>query len=358
MSRMPNLTHKRLTELLNVDPESGEFRWKARPSNRVRVGDRAGVFHPASGGRYISIDGEKFMAHRLMWFYVHKRWPNTEARPIDGNYDHCGIENLREFSRVTLQHQRSKPRTNSSGYLGVSPARRGKWQASITWNFDSEADASAVYQEAARRLKEAKTDDDLARILDEVRLWRRQRTLWQHFERRRIQHTWPSFEAFCAEVTAFHPRRYAIVPLDVRRPLGPGNFRWALPTDAEVSTRDGIVAYNRAVRHSTRDHVRDKQLRADYGINTSEYRRLLDEQGGVCAICGKAETKFRNSQHPRSLSLDHVKGTKTVRGVLCGNCNIGLGYFGHDTNLLRRAAAYLEKYTTAVRPSTSTSATN
>jgi hypothetical protein len=98
MSRMPKLTHERLTELLHGDPITGVFSWKVRTSNRVHVGDRVGVFHRTSGGRYISIDNEKFMAHRLMWFYVHKRWPNTDVRPIDGNYDHCWIENLQEIS--------------------------------------------------------------------------------------------------------------------------------------------------------------------------------------------------------------------------------------------------------------------
>jgi hypothetical protein len=319
MSRTPKLTYERLTELLSADPASGVFCWKVRPGNRVRVGDRAGVFHYASGGRYISIDREKFMAHRLMWFYVHKRWPNTDVRPIDGDYDNCRIENLQEFSRVTLAHQRSKLRTNTSGYLGVSAARRGKWQASITWhykqislgsNFETEADASAVYQEAERRLKGAKTDDDVNRIYTEVRLWRRQRALWKHLGRQGIEHTWPSFDALCAEVTEFHGRRYAMVRIDVTRPLGPENWRWALPIDAEVSTRDGIVAYHRAVRQATRDHSRDKQLRADYGIDTSEYQRLLSEQAGVCAICGKAETKLRNcSQDERSMSVDHDHST-------------------------------------------------
>ena len=145
-------------------------------------------------------------------------------------------------------------------------------------------------------------------------------------------------------MTKFHRRRYGIVPVDVTRPLGPGNWRIALPINADLSTRDGIVAYNCAVRQATRDHGRDKQLRAGYGIDTSEYQRLLTQQAGVCAICGKSETKLRNcSQDERALSVDHDHGTGAVRGLLCGNCNQGLGYFCDDPDALRRATAYLEK---------------
>ena len=77
MSRMSKLTYARVIELLDFDPATGVFVWKVARSNRVKVGSRAGVFHGASGGRYISIDNEKFMSHRLAFFYVNGRWPTT-----------------------------------------------------------------------------------------------------------------------------------------------------------------------------------------------------------------------------------------------------------------------------------------
>ena len=132
---MYKLTHALLTELLDYDPAAGVFAWRVARSNRVKPGTRAGVLHHASGGRYIGIGGEKFMAHRLAWFYVYKRWPNTDVRPIDGNYDHCAIENLKEVSRVELAHQRSKNNNNTRSYLGVSRTTKGKWQAFVTWNY-------------------------------------------------------------------------------------------------------------------------------------------------------------------------------------------------------------------------------
>src|SRR5262245_42876998 len=122
MPRVYKLTHDMLKQLLDYDPATGIFIWKIARSNRVKPGSRAGVLHGPNGGRYISIGDEKFRAHRLAWFYQHGRWPETDLRPIDGDYDHCWISNLKEVSRVQLAHQRVKNKTNTTGYLGVSAA--------------------------------------------------------------------------------------------------------------------------------------------------------------------------------------------------------------------------------------------
>ena len=59
---------------------------------------------------------------------------------------------------------------------------------------------------------------------------------------------------------------------------------------------------------------------------------------GVCAICGSARSVKRN------LSLDHCHKTGELRGVLCHNCNVGLGHFKDDADLLRRAVDYLDAH--------------
>lgn len=86
---------------------------------------------------------------------------------------------------------------------------------------------------------------------------------------------------------------------------------------------------------------RDQQLRGRYGIGAAEYDAMLADQGGCCAICGLPETVLRNSVAMK-LAVDHCHTTATVRGLLCGDCNNGLGRFKDDPELLRRAAAYLE----------------
>jgi predicted nucleic acid-binding Zn ribbon protein len=71
-----------------------------------------------------------------------------------------------------------------------------------------------------------------------------------------------------------------------------------------------------------------------YGLSPVELRTLLD-QHNVCAICRTANWGRKGPQ------VDHDHATGKVRGVLCGNCNNGLGRFRDDPAILRAAAEYV-----------------
>ena len=73
-----------------------------------------------------------------------------------------------------------------------------------------------------------------------------------------------------------------------------------------------------------------------YGLTRDELAALL-AQHGVCAIC---QTDKWGKKGPQ---IDHDHVTGAVRGVLCSNCNNGLGRFKDDPARLRAAAAYLEQ---------------
>ena len=81
----------------------------------------------------------------------------------------------------------------------------------------------------------------------------------------------------------------------------------------------------------------DWTYRRHYGIGLVEYTQMLEVQGGVCAICGCPCATGRR------LAVDHCHTTGKVRGLLCGNCNKGLGSFKDDPRLIRKAIDYLEK---------------
>ncbi len=81
---------------------------------------------------------------------------------------------------------------------------------------------------------------------------------------------------------------------------------------------------------------RDVWMRRKYGISIDEFEALLAAQGDRCAICGGPE-------NGRQWHVDHHHGSGRVRGVLCDNCNRGLGHFGDDPERLRAAAAYVER---------------
>ena len=70
-----------------------------------------------------------------------------------------------------------------------------------------------------------------------------------------------------------------------------------------------------------------------YGVSDKQYQQMLLDQDGLCAICSKVCT--------RQLALDHDHSTGKVRGLLCNNCNRGLGHFKDNPTLLVRAVKYL-----------------
>jgi len=86
-------------------------------------------------------------------------------------------------------------------------------------------------------------------------------------------------------------------------------------------------------------------LRSTYGITLDEYDDLYEKQNGLCAICGGSELEMGLSLEgvPRLLAVDHDHDTDRVRGLLCRQCNVGLGHFKDDPTLLRLAAGYLEE---------------
>lgn len=72
-----------------------------------------------------------------------------------------------------------------------------------------------------------------------------------------------------------------------------------------------------------------------FGITTEQYDLMLKKQKGVCAICKNTCRSKRN------LAIDHSKKTGQVRGLLCMQCNLGIGHFGDDVALIKKAAMYL-----------------
>ena len=65
---------------------------------------------------------------------------------------------------------------------------------------------------------------------------------------------------------------------------------------------------------------------------------MFDKQGGVCEICKQM------CPTGKRLAVDHCHKTNNVRGLLCSECNTGLGKFRDNTELLLKAINYLEKY--------------
>lgn len=98
-----------------------------------------------------------------------------------------------------------------------------------------------------------------------------------------------------------------------------------------------MSSYDIEWRKQNPDAYRSIILKHRYGITTDDYRTLLSKQNNVCAICLKPEKEKRK----KYLSIDHCHITNKVRGLLCDTCNKGLGLFQDDSELLVKAAEYL-----------------
>lgn len=65
----------------------------------------------------------------------------------------------------------------------------------------------------------------------------------------------------------------------------------------------------------------------------SDFEVLLASQSGKCKICNEIPTK--------GLAVDHNHGTGIVRGLLCRNCNAGIGLLKESKAALSSAIEYL-----------------
>jgi hypothetical protein len=80
-------------------------------------------------------------------------------------------------------------------------------------------------------------------------------------------------------------------------------------------------------------------LRTKYGITLEHYNQLFATQGGRCSICGIHQVELE-----QRLCVDHNHLTEQIRGLLCKECNFGLGKFKDDKKLLLKAVNYLESW--------------
>lgn len=74
-------------------------------------------------------------------------------------------------------------------------------------------------------------------------------------------------------------------------------------------------------------------------ITKEEYDQLYSEQSRKCAICDNPPSGFK-----KTLCLDHCHDTLKVRGLLCDNCNSGLGKFKDNVDVLLKAVNYLRNH--------------
>lgn len=97
-------------------------------------------------------------------------------------------------------------------------------------------------------------------------------------------------------------------------------------------------------RRAAIEHLSD--MKKKFGINTQQYATLYKD--AICEICGSQDSVVVGNTMSR-LVIDHDhkredEGPACIRGILCHQCNLLLGYAEDNTSILREAIRYLENY--------------
>ena len=103
--------------------------------------------------------------------------------------------------------------------------------------------------------------------------------------------------------------------------------------------RECDATRHKETRRKDPEHVRAIERKSEYGITTDQFNEILALQGGRCAICLE---EFGTTR------VDHDPKTGAVRGILCHGCNVKLGLYKDDPEILRskgynEAAWYIER---------------
>jgi len=83
-------------------------------------------------------------------------------------------------------------------------------------------------------------------------------------------------------------------------------------------------------RHN--EYLKEKR----YGISQDQFDKMLVNQNNMCKICGN-EFKSTKDAH-----IDHCHNSDMVRGILCNGCNIAIGQFYDNTDIMDNAIKYLQ----------------
>jgi hypothetical protein len=151
----------RLRELLDYDPDTGNFSWRVGRRGGSYAGHIAGAVN-RDGYIEIRIDRRLYKAHRLAWFYVNERWPIEHIDHVNGKTGDNRISNLREATNAqNLQNRHGAQANSRSGLIGVTWHKQNeRWRAEIVVNgtkkhlgyFETPEQAHAAYLKAKAEL--------------------------------------------------------------------------------------------------------------------------------------------------------------------------------------------------------------
>ncbi len=89
---------------------------------------------------------------------------------------------------------------------------------------------------------------------------------------------------------------------------------------------------------------KNSYYKRNYGIDDVGLEQMKKQQDYKCYLCGSDGFLIGKNNHTERLAVDHDHKTGKVRKLLCHNCNRALGLFKDNSELMRKAASYVEEH--------------
>lgn len=144
--------------------------------------------------------------------------------------------------------------------------------------------------------------------------------------------------------------KYAIIQRDLKDAFNRGNFICKKCkveksiTDFGIHTGNNKYNLSRVCKECNREVDKFSTINK-YGLSKKDFIAMLENQDSKCKIC-KSEIKYmsRFNNRTESACVDHDHKTGKVRGLLCSNCNRGIGLLKDDPKILKRAYKYVVQF--------------
>ena len=99
-------------------------------------------------------------------------------------------------------------------------------------------------------------------------------------------------------------------------------------------------------KDKSRKFQRQQHLKEHYQLSLVDFDNLLKAQTGKCAICQRDIFHRGDRVASDTACVDHDHKTGRVRGLLCTNCNGGIGRLKDSEEIILSALAYIRKHAT------------
>lgn len=143
-------------------------------------------------------------------------------------------------------------------------------------------------------------------------------------------------KAYMREYYKSNPEKFKRTPEQREARNAARRAKYAADAEMRMNARAQAKAWQKA----NPEKRKNQRLMSAHGIELSDFQDMLAHQNGACAICGHSD---QSKPHFFPV-VDHCHDRGRIRGLLCMNCNQGLGKFQDSPDILMRAAAYIASH--------------